>query len=110
MTTPEGRAAFTTIFHVDGLHCPSSKFLGQRAGSFREALARLLVMLCGLPTMQQTSAGDGLSFDPFPFDEDGLAASEVAVSGCSRSRGIAGRRSRLRGRRAGSSFRAGCGS
>ena len=29
--------------------------------------------------MQQASVCDGLSFDPFPFDEDGLAASEVNV-------------------------------
>ena len=27
--------------------------------------------------MQQVSIGDGLSFDPFPFDEDGSATSEV---------------------------------
>jgi hypothetical protein len=39
-------------------------------------------MLCGLPTMQQASVGDGLSFDPFPFDEDCLAASEVDIGGC----------------------------
>jgi hypothetical protein len=29
--------------------------------------------------MQQASVCDGLSFDPFPFDEDGLNASEVNV-------------------------------
>ena len=34
-------------------------------------------MLCGLLTMQQASIGDGLSLDPFPFDEDGLATLEV---------------------------------
>jgi hypothetical protein len=38
-------------------------------------------MLCGLPAMQQASVSDGLSFDPFPFDGDGLAASEVDVGG-----------------------------
>ena len=32
--------------------------------------------------MQQASSGDGLSFDPFPFDEDGLAASEVDIGRC----------------------------
>ena len=37
------------------------------------------MMLRGLPTMQQASVCDGLSFDPFSFDEDGLAASEVDV-------------------------------
>ena len=40
------------------------------------------MMLSGLLTMQQASVGDGLSFDPFPFDEDGLAAPEVDVGGC----------------------------
>ena len=39
-------------------------------------------MLGGLPTMQQASVCDGLSFDPFPFDEDGLATSEVDVGRC----------------------------
>ena len=29
--------------------------------------------------MQQASVGNGLSFDPFPFDEDGLTAPEVDV-------------------------------
>ena len=29
--------------------------------------------------MQQASSGDGLSFDPFTLDEDGLAASKVDV-------------------------------
>ena len=37
------------------------------------------MMLCGLPPMQQASVCDGLSFDPFPFDEDCLTASEVDV-------------------------------
>jgi hypothetical protein len=39
-------------------------------------------MLCGLPAMQQASVFDGLSFDPFQFDEDGLAASEVDIGRC----------------------------
>ena len=30
--------------------------------------------------MQQASVCDGLTFDPFAFDKDGLAASEVDVS------------------------------
>ena len=38
-------------------------------------------MLGGLLAMQQASCGDCPSFDPFPFDEDGLAASEVDVGG-----------------------------
>ena len=29
----------------------------------------------------QAAIVDGLSFDPFPFDEDGVAASEVDVGG-----------------------------
>ena len=40
------------------------------------------MMLCGLPAMQQASVLDCLSFDPFPFDEDGVAASEVDVGRC----------------------------
>ena len=31
------------------------------------------VILCGLPTVQQAAIGDCLSFDPFPFDQNGLA-------------------------------------
>ena len=37
------------------------------------------MMLRGLSTMQQVSVCDGLSFDPFPLHEDGLAAPEVDV-------------------------------
>jgi hypothetical protein len=36
-------------------------------------------MLCNLPTVQQAAVGDGLSFDPFSFDQNGLALSEVGV-------------------------------
>jgi hypothetical protein len=38
-------------------------------------------MLCGLPTVQQAAIGDCLSFGPFPFDQNGLAAPEVGVGG-----------------------------
>src|ERR1700732_4132799 len=38
-------------------------------------------MLCDLPTVQQAAVGDGLSFDPFPFDQNGLAPPEVDVGG-----------------------------
>jgi len=38
-------------------------------------------MLCGLLLVQQAAIGNGLSFDPFPFDENGLASAEVDVSG-----------------------------
>jgi hypothetical protein len=38
-------------------------------------------MLCNLPTVQQAAVGDGLSFDPFPFDQNGLATSEIDVGG-----------------------------
>ena len=38
-------------------------------------------MLCGLPTVQQAAIGDCLSFDPFPFDQNGLAPPEVDVGG-----------------------------
>jgi hypothetical protein len=36
-------------------------------------------MLCGLPTVQQAAIGDCLSFDPFSFNQNGLAPSEVDV-------------------------------
>src|SRR4029434_3844936 len=36
-------------------------------------------MLCGLAAVKQASVLDGLSFDPFSFKQDGLAASEVDV-------------------------------
>ena len=36
-------------------------------------------MLCGLPVVQQAAIGDCLSFDPFSFDQNGLAPSEVDV-------------------------------
>lgn len=39
-------------------------------------------MLCGLLTVQQASICDGVSFDPFPFDEDGIVASEVDIGRC----------------------------
>ena len=32
--------------------------------------------------MLQASLLDGLSFDPFPFQQDGFATSEVYVGGC----------------------------
>ena len=38
-------------------------------------------MLCGLLLVQQAAIGNGLSFDPFPFDENGLASAEVDDSG-----------------------------
>ena len=37
-------------------------------------------MLCGLPTVQQAAIGDCLSFDPFSFDQNGLAPPEIDVS------------------------------
>src|SRR5262247_100866 len=39
-------------------------------------------MLCGDVAVVQASAMDGLSFDPFSFQEDGLAAPEVDVGRC----------------------------
>ena len=38
-------------------------------------------MLCDLPTVQQAAIGNCLSFDPFSFDENGLAPPEVDVGG-----------------------------
>ena len=36
-------------------------------------------MLCGLAAMLQASGFDGVAFDPFSFQQDGLATSEVDV-------------------------------
>jgi hypothetical protein len=36
-------------------------------------------MLCGFLTVQQARIGDCLSFDPFPFDQNGLAPPEVDI-------------------------------
>jgi hypothetical protein len=44
-----------------------------------EAPAHLFSRLSGLRMMPQTATGDGLSFDPFPLDVDGLAPAEVDV-------------------------------
>ena len=38
-------------------------------------------MLCGLPSVQQVAIGNCLSFDPFLFDQNGLAPPEVDVGG-----------------------------
>jgi hypothetical protein len=46
----------------------------------REALAHLWLRLCGTQLMLQTTIGDGLAFDPFAFEEDGLGPAEVDVS------------------------------
>jgi len=36
-------------------------------------------MVCGFPTVQQAAIGDCLSFDPFSFNPNGLAAAEVDI-------------------------------
>ena len=38
-------------------------------------------MLSGLLLVQQAAMGNRLSFDPFPFDENGLASPEVDIGG-----------------------------
>jgi hypothetical protein len=38
-------------------------------------------MLSSLPLVQQAAICDCLSFDPFPFDQNGLASPEVDVGG-----------------------------
>ena len=39
------------------------------------------LMLCGELAMLQASVGDGLSLDPFAFDEDAFGRAEVDVGG-----------------------------
>ena len=36
-------------------------------------------MLCGLATVNQSAGLDGLSLDPFSFQQDGVAAAEVDI-------------------------------
>ena len=38
-------------------------------------------MLCGLAAVMQASGFDGVAFDPFSLQEDGLTPPEVDVSG-----------------------------
>jgi hypothetical protein len=38
-------------------------------------------MLCGSLTVHQAAVCDCLTFDPFPFDQNGLASREVDVGG-----------------------------
>ena len=44
-----------------------------------EALARLSLSLGGFQLMLQSSQFDGVAFDPFSFQKDGLASAEVDV-------------------------------
>jgi hypothetical protein len=39
------------------------------------------MILWGFPLVQQAAIGNCLSFDPFPFDQNGLAPPEVDVGG-----------------------------
>ena len=46
----------------------------------REDLAHLGLMLCGLAAVVQASGFDGVAFDPFSFQQDGLTTPEVDIS------------------------------
>ena len=59
--------------------CPSSNALRQSAVFGTEALARLGLRLGGFQLMLQSSQFDGVAFDPFSFQKDGLASAEVDV-------------------------------
>ena len=67
--------------HSDGrvAHCPSSNALGQTAAFGTEALARLGLRLGSFQPMLQSSQFDGVAFDPFSLQKDGLASAEVDV-------------------------------
>ena len=45
-----------------------------------EALDHLWLRLSRMQAMLQTTICDGLAFDPFAFEEDGLGASKIDVS------------------------------
>lgn len=47
-----------------------------------EALARLGLRLGGFQLMLQSSQFDGVAFDPFSLQKDGLASAEVDVGRC----------------------------
>ena len=59
--------------------CLSSNALGQSAVFGTEALARLGLRLGNFQLMLQSSQFDGVAFDPFSFQKDGLASAEVDV-------------------------------
>jgi hypothetical protein len=60
--------------------CPSSGFLGHSTAQNKRVFWLVwFVILCSLLAVHQ--AGDCLAFDSFPFDQDGLATSEVDVGG-----------------------------
>src|SRR5437899_1560968 len=62
-----------------GFACPSSEFLRQLASPMKGALAHLWLTLSGLRVVLHAAICDSLSFDPFAFEEDVLAAPEVDV-------------------------------
>jgi hypothetical protein len=47
-----------------------------------EALARWVKSLGGFQLMLQSSQFDGVGFDPFSFQKDGLASAKVDVGRC----------------------------
>jgi hypothetical protein len=49
------------------------------AASEREALDHLWLRLSGIQVMLQTTICDGLAFDPFAFEGDGLCPPEVVA-------------------------------
>ena len=72
-------ATFGSMALCDGDACPSSNALRQSAVFGTEALARLGLRLGGFQLMLQSSQFDGVAFDPFSFQKDGLASAEVDV-------------------------------
>ena len=70
--------AFLTMFFAIN-DCPSSNALGQSAMFGTEALARSGLRLGSFQPMLQSSQFDGVAFDPFSFQKDGLASAEVDV-------------------------------
>src|SRR5262245_53043732 len=70
--------AVRSIGVTEATYCPSSDDLRQRPG-LRKGGSGFGWRLCGLGVMLQASIGDGLAFDPFAFEQNGLAAFEVDV-------------------------------
>ena len=70
-------AAMSETAHL--VQCPSSEILRQEAAGTKRESGASWLMLRGLFVVKQPTVLDGLAFDPFSFQQDGLTAPEVDV-------------------------------
>src|SRR3954452_20756447 len=64
-----------------GRSCPSSNGLRQFRRDRAEALAHRVSSLSGFHLVLQSSFSNGVAFNPFSLQEDGLASAEVDIGG-----------------------------